>query len=134
MCSKGQTFVVGSLRKLVKFVRLIYEIITARRCLSPGMAGAKVTYFYHLYTEKNRHQNRLCTEINYFYFRTLGSLVKLFERKFLFGTKLRKFYEKMIYTFAANGRLLLLLKYKYFWGKITDRLHQNYIILQGRYF
>ena len=79
-----------------------------------GMVGAKYLIFIIYILDKYRHQNRLCTEINYFNFRTLGSLVKLFERKFLFGTKLRKFYEKMIYTFGADGCLLLLLKYKYF--------------------
>ena len=52
----------------------------------------------------------------------------------MFGTKLRYFYGKMIQTFAAKGYLFLLLKHKYFSEKITDCLHEKYIILQGRDF
>ena len=69
-----------------------------------------------------------------FNFRTLGSLVKSFERKFLFRSKLSYFYEKMICTFATKGSILLFQKYKYFSERFTDCLREKYIILQGRDF
>ena len=61
-----------------------------------------------------KRKMNLILNLNEFNFRTLGCPVKFFKRKFLFGTKLSEFHEKMIYTFVANGCLLLLPKYKYF--------------------